>query len=430
MLDIISGVNKRLILELPPRHGKSEIASKHFPVSYLGKHPDRQIILTSATDDLATDFSSAARDITEEFGPSVFGIHLRSDKRAGYRWELEEGGGVRAAGVGGAIMGRGCSLLIIDDYFKNVEEALSETYRKKVHQWYHSTSTTRLTPDGAIIIIATRWHPKDLIGQVLEEAKETGEQWRRICLPAINEQGEALWPERFGIDLLQTKRTSYFASGYPWMWEALYQQNPPGVLDAEFDPKWFTDDVIWASWPELSNIRMVVTTLDPSLGKTDKSDYSAFITAALTEDGTIHVDANIDRRHPNKIVDDGIDIWLQHNPIAFAVESVGFQEVLNILFEERSRLRGGIMMPLHMMSHGKNSKENRIRRLVPYLAKGQIKVRRSHGGALLVEQLKTFPANKHDDGPDALEMAIRLLIYMMRGGSGVNNDPIFDNVFS
>lgn len=388
------------------------------------------MIISSATDDLARRFSASARDIVREYGKEYFGVEVRRDKSAEKDWGLRQGGQVLAAGIGGAIMGQGANVLLIDDFLKSSEEALSETTRRNIHQWFHSTSSTRLSPDGAIVIVATRWHPKDLIGSILAEAEQTGEQWRRVCLPAMGEDGAALWPEQWPIEKLQRKKNAYYASGYPWMWEALYQQTPPGVLDAEFNQDWFDESIWFDEWPDETSIRFAVTTLDPSLGKTNKSDYSAYINAKLDYEGNVWADADLARRDPVRMVIDGINHWKQYQPIAFGVEAVGFQEVLGVIFEEWSRTRGGIMLPLHLIGNHE-SKETRIRSLTPYLAKKQIRFKRSPGSRLLVEQLKTFPANKHDDGPDALEMAIRLFLSLLHGNvAEQSTDPIFDNVFA
>lgn len=429
LMDIATGKNRRLIVEMPPRHGKSELTSKYFPAWYMGSYPEKNIIVTSATDDLASEFSSAGRDILREHGKECFGVEVRRDKSSAKRWSLKQGGEVRAAGVGGGIIGRGCNVLLIDDYCKSAEEALSEATRRHIHQWYHSTSSTRLTPDGAVVIVATRWHPKDLIGSILAEAEQTGESWRRVRFPAIDDDGLALWPEQWGLDNLIPKREAYHASGYPWMWEALYQQQPPSVLDAEFDQEWFDDDIWFDEWPD-QEYRLVATSLDPSLGKTNRSDYSAFVTGKLDMEGTVWIDADLARRDPVRMVEDGIDIWEKHHPISFGVESVGFQEVLGMIFEEWSKKRTGIMLPLVLVSNHENKKV-RIRKLTPYLARKQFKFKRTPGCRLLVEQLRTFPANKHDDGPDALEMLLRLLLSLLNGENYEDTtDPIFDNVFA
>lgn len=415
LTDIETGANDRLIVQMPPRHGKSFLASGYFPAHYLGMFPSRNVIMCGATADLALEFSGMARDLLAEHG-WMFGVSVRKDRSARDLWQLDQGGICRAAGVGGAVMGRGADLLIIDDYFKDVEDALSETMRTKLYQWYLSTSGTRRSPKGAIVVMATRWHGKDLIGSILSTAEQTGEKWRVVNFPALGDDGAALWPEVWPASLLQKIRSEKYASGYPWIWEALYQQNPPDVLDAEWPPEYFTD--IWTDhWPEDRLITVVA--LDPSLGKTDKSDYSAFVAVAKGHDGKYYVDANIARSDASRLVDAGLAWMGQFKPDAFGCETNQFQDLLRHQFEQRIEQVGLTMYDVFGIHNDSTaSKLVRIRRLTERLAKGLIKIRRSPGSSLLVEQLKGFPSIKFDDGPDALEMAIRLAEELL-GGSRV-----------
>lgn len=416
---IAAGKNKKLIIQMPPRHGKSELCSKYFPAWYLGVFPERRVMLASATDDLAMDFSAASRDILSEHG-HLFGTGVRQDRASARRWATTQGGELRAAGVGGDLMGRGADLLIIDDYFKNIEEALSETTRRKLFQWYLTTSETRLSPEGAQILIATRWHIDDLIGMVLKTAEETGEKWKVLSLPAISSDGAALWPERWPLTLLEARKRKYAAGGYPWMFDALYQQIPPDTIDSEWPPHYFADILI----DELPNECLInVVALDPSLGKSDKSDYSAFVQVMRGMDGVYYVDANIDRRPSRKIVDDGIEWMKRKRPNTFGCEAVAFQELLCEMFSERISEVGLTAYDVYKVNTGESPagrgrippKLTRIRLLTPLLAAGRIKIKRSPGSSLLLEQLKGFPAHKHDDGPDALEMGIRLCNELLTG---------------
>lgn len=410
---LATGKNKRLIIQMPPRHGKSELCSKFFPAWFLGVFPQKNVILTSATDDLAMDFSVSARDLLSEHG-HLFGTSLRTDRASAQRWGTTAGGGLRAAGVGGAIMGRGADLLIIDDYFKNVEEALSETIRRKMYQWYLTTSKSRLSPTGVQVIIATRWHHNDLIGEVLATAEKTGEEWRTVSFPAINDVGEALWPEQWPLDLLEPNRRSYYESGYPWMWEALYQQRPPETIDSEWPPEYFAK--IWVNeWPVATERLITVVALDPSMGENETSDYSAFVACAKGHDGIYYLDANIARRDISQIVEAGVEWMREIKPDAFGCETVQFQKMLLYDFQEALPAIGIDDSQIYgIKNNSKGSrftdqKRTRIRaRWTKLLATGRIKIRRSPGSSLLIEQLRGFPSHKHDDGPDAGEMAIRL----------------------
>lgn len=416
LLDIAAGRNDRLIVEMPPRHGKSELTSRYFPAWYLGNFPDRDVILCSATDSLAKQFSRAGRELIEEHGKSLFGVGLRSDSRSVEHWHVSGGGSLRAAGVGGGIMGQGAHVLIIDDFFKNVEEALSPTTRDKLAQWFHSTSSTRLMPGGAIIMVATRWHHEDLIGLALRDAGQGGDQWRRVCFPAIagwdgdalmREPGEALWPTQWPVEDLERRKRSYEISGYPWMWDALYQQEPPETLDATWPPELFRG-VGFDHWPEPHEIQFTVIALDPSMGKTDKSDFSAYVVLKLDNEGVMWVDADLDRRDPVRTVEAGFRLAREHEPLTLGVEINGFQGALDPLFAAEGR-KQGFGVPFHGINNGDNKQRRIMAGLSPWLHNRALRFRNnSPGTALLLEQLRGFPSHKHDDGPDALEMAIRL----------------------
>lgn len=199
---------------MPPRHGKSEMASRYTPAWYLGRYPNRRVILASYEADYAASWGRKARDLLEEHGSSLFGVCVRQDSHAANRWDLaDHNGGMTTAGVGGAITGRGADLLIIDDPVKSVEEAESETYRARTWDWWRGVALTRLEPGGSVILVMTRWHEDDLAGRILQEDSAN---WRVLSLPAIasddlddpldREPGEPLWPERYDADALARRR--------------------------------------------------------------------------------------------------------------------------------------------------------------------------------------------------------------------------------
>lgn len=164
LVKLARGTEQRLIVQQPPRHGKSELGSKYFPAWFLGLNPTKHVILASATDDLAAEFSAAARDVLVEHGEQWFGVRISRNNQAAHHWKVEhrdgvhrwrQGGSMRAVGVGASIFGRGADLLIVDDYHGKVEEALSEAERSRRHRWFHGTMKTRLSPGGVVMIIAT-----------------------------------------------------------------------------------------------------------------------------------------------------------------------------------------------------------------------------------------------------------------------------------
>lgn len=229
---VAQGKIKRLLVRMPPRHGKSEIISRYFPAWFLGNNPNEEIILTSYGEKLTFDFSRAARAVFEEWGHRLWGHALSRDSASVARWEVaNHRGGLTAAGVGGPITGRGARIAIIDDPIKNYEEAFSKHVRDQIWKWYQSTLRTRLTPNGAIIVVMTTWHDDDLSGKLLEEMSSGGDQWVTLTFPAIaveedalgRDIGDPLWPEH-GFDKEWAEETQKAVGSY--IWGALYQQSP------------------------------------------------------------------------------------------------------------------------------------------------------------------------------------------------------------
>jgi hypothetical protein len=229
---------------MPPRHGKSELVSKYFPAWFLGCNPSKRIILASYAAEFAASWGRKARDVLTEIGPRYFdGLTIRSDSSAAHWWDLDEfSGGMQTSGVGGGVTGKGADLFIIDDPVKDAVQANSEVYRQRNWDWYQSVAYTRLEPDGAVVIMQTRWHEEDLAGHVLQHAKQTGESWDVLNLPALAEEpdplgrqpGEPLWPERFSrADLLRIKATL----GSYW-WSAMYQGSPMPNEGGTFKRSW------------------------------------------------------------------------------------------------------------------------------------------------------------------------------------------------
>jgi predicted phage terminase large subunit-like protein len=243
---------KRLIVTMPPRHGKSQLCSRYYPAQYLGKNPDHRVILCSYEANFAAEWGGRARDILTEHGRELFGVRVRDDRSARDDWSIEgREGGMVTAGVGGPITGRGANLLIIDDPVKNSAEANSETYRDRTWEWWLSTALTRLEPDGVVLLVMTRWHEDDLAGRLIkqnttrqnEDEEADDENWEILNLPAIAEEddqlgrepGEALWIDRWPIKKLlrRMKRLGTY------VWNALFQQRPSPPEGNYFKREWF-----------------------------------------------------------------------------------------------------------------------------------------------------------------------------------------------
>lgn len=418
-----------LIIDSPPRHGKSEYISKHTTAWFRGMFPEQNVILASYEGSFAAQWGRKARDVLETpIGPdaqpvsTLFDQYIHPKRRAASEWGfLSSDGTMYTAGSGGPMTGKGAGLLVIDDPIKNAEEALSEGNREKLKEWLTSTALSRLEPNGCCILMATRWHRDDPSGYLLNRANTPdGEPVLHIHMPAIAEkddwlgraEGEALWPERWSKQkLLRIKRGS---STY-W-WNAMYQGNPTAHTSTEWPDSYFGDH-IWVNdaplspenpggWPRDFQLRVV--TLDPSKGPKDRpGDYSALVFIGVKGD-LIYIDAKIERIPILQIVNDTITFTQQYRPDYVGIEANAFQELLALHFEQQSRKTFGANFPVYQIHHHLN-KEFRIRRLDPYLANRQLRFRASSLGArLLVEQLRDFPLAGYDDGPDALEMALRL----------------------
>lgn len=424
---VIQGRERRLIVEMPPRHGKSELTSRYTPAHYLCKHPERKIIFGSATQDLADQFSGFARDQIVEHG-AQFGVALGT-KTSAKQWNTNKRGEVRATGVGGSVFGFGADLAIIDDYCGSIESAMLRSERDATHRWFHGTIRNRMESEkSAIIIVATRYHKDDLVGRLLKEQGQGGDQWRRISLPAIasNEDelgrrpGEALWPLRWSRQYLDREQRAYAISGYPWMFDALYQCEPTDVLSSEWPGEYFGDHLWFDEWPHEQDIAIRVMAIDPSLGRSDKSDYSAIIMLAVDKDGYCWVDADLARRSSALIARDAMARQAVFKANAIGCETNQFQELLGGEFDRAS---GGAVTNGSLWFVGINNHVNklvRIRGLTPLLDSRRLRVKRGSPGCnLLVEQMRGFPDHKYDDGPDALEMAVRMAREILEGRGAI-----------
>ena len=209
----------RLMLLVPPRHGKSELASRRFPAWYLGRHPDRHVISVSASYTLAEEFGREVRNCvrSQEYA-EIFDTRLAEDSQAKGRWSTQEGGSYYAVGVGGSLYGRGAHLLIIDDPFASMADARSEQIRKEVHAWYTGTAYNRLEKGAAIVVIGHRTTQDDLQGRLLAQQAAGGDKWEVVELKALDGEGNALWPERFDGDALARIKANTTAQD----WAALY----------------------------------------------------------------------------------------------------------------------------------------------------------------------------------------------------------------
>lgn len=272
--EIAAGTLKRLMVFMPPRHGKTEQTTVRFPAWWLERDPTQRIILGAYNQTLADKFSRKTRRIIKDR------IRISAERNAASDWETEAGGGLRAVGVGGGITGMGGNLILIDDPVKSREEANSETYRNKTYDWYTDDLYTRLEPGGAIILIMTRWHEDDLAGRLLANDKE--EKWKVINLPAFAEEndplgrslGQALCPERFNEAQLKEIQSVMEGS-----FLALYQQRPAAVEGEIFKRFW------WQFYTIAPYFERIVHSWDTAFKKGSDNDFSVCTIWGISKDG-------------------------------------------------------------------------------------------------------------------------------------------------
>jgi predicted phage terminase large subunit-like protein len=298
LLKVASREITRLLIEVPIRHGKSELVSRYTPAWWLGRFPDDQVMLAAYEAEFARSWGRKARDVLAEFGPTVFGVDVADMPASADWWHVEDHEGVMVtAGVGGALTGKGADLLIIDDPVKNAEQANSEVYRQKTWDWWQSTARSRLQPGGRVVVVMARWHEDDLAGRLIANQDEK-EPWTLLQLPALAEDddpmgrkpGEALCPEMFTEkDLARTKQElgSYWFS-------ALLQQKPAPAEGLMFKRShfryWQQDDGVTWSLETDEGLRHVDSgmltrfqTVDVAISDRETADWTVVSTWAVSD---------------------------------------------------------------------------------------------------------------------------------------------------
>lgn len=385
-----SGEIKRLMIFMPPRHGKSELASRRFPAWYLGRNPKAEIIAASYNSDLAVDFGREVRAIvnSSEYA-RLFEVSLRADSKAADRWHTNEGGAYRASGVGTAMTGRGADLLLIDDPVKDREEADSELRRDRVWDWYRSTAYTRLSPNGRVVVIQTRWHEDDLSGRLIDHV---GDEWEVLSLPAILDSGKALWPERFPIERLEAiKRTVG-----PREWSALYMQRPQPDEGTFFQRDWFS------TWGNLPPLRKYGTS---DYAVTDEGgDYTVHRVWGVGPDGRLYrLDGWRGQTTSDVWIEQKLDLMERHKPSAWFGEAGVIQKAIEPMLRRRMRERR-----VHCRLEWMPSIHDKATRARGFQGRAAMGLVSFEPGADLSEFL-SFPAGKHDDEVDVASMIGRAL---------------------
>jgi len=412
-------VGKTLI----PTHN-SELATIRFPAWYLGLHPTREVITACHTAELALDFGGKTRDIVSDpVYRYIFpeGIALKADEQARAKWRTNKGGSYTSVGVGGPLTGRGADLLILDDVFKNREEADSATIRDKIWSWYLSTAYTRLEKDAAIVLVLTHWHLDDIAGRILARAEETGEKWRLIKFPAIatadepnRKAGEALWSEEYPLEVLEMKK----ATLGPYEWGALYQQMPILTENQEFRREWFLART-------MEEVRALDTrnflTIDTAYSAKESADYVGLCRNYVDRENKWNLRGGRMRLNPRELAD-LIFRWQDEDHFEkIGIEKTAYLIGLKPFLEDEQRKRGKFL-PIVELHHHQTQKETRIRGLIPRYSSNSIYHIKGECGAL-EEELLTFPQAIYDDASDACAYQLQIAADGSRGGKNKTNSP-------
>lgn len=388
------------MLFVPPRHGKSEEASINLPAFTLGKYPEKEIITASYSSELAQDFGYKTRNLvnSQEY-QSLFSTRLREDSKSKSKWLTREGGGYTAVGVGGAITGKGADFLIIDDPFKNREEAESKVIRNKVWSWYTSTAYTRLEKNGAIILIMTRWHKDDLAGRLKKAEEEGGEKWTVVKFPAIaiedekhRKQGEPVWEEKYDIKALENiKRT---IGGYDW--QALYQQTPIASETQEFKEEYLKYRTIEEVEALSTNAYL---TIDTAISEKASADFTGYCINFVDKENKWNLKAWQAKESPSELIDNLFNLTEQYKLIKIGIEKTIYLQAIKPFLDEEMRKRNKFLKIIEL-HHNQTAKETRIRGLLPRYESKSIYHIKGHVTELEDEQL-SFPKGIHDDVLDA-----------------------------
>jgi len=398
--DLAMGKIKRLIINMPPRHTKSEFASYLLPAWMIGKNPKLKIIQATHTADLAIDFGRKTKNLVDDTDyQQVFDTRLMEDSQAAGKWKTEQGGEYFAAGVGGAITGRGADLLIIDDPHKEQDIKKDSKSFEKAWNWYTSGPRQRLQPGGKIVCVMTRWSTKDLTGQLIKaQGEDDSDQWEVVELPAILPSGKPVWPEYWTKEELIKTKSSIPVSN----WNAQYMQKPTAEEGAIIKRDW------WRNWEHKDppQIKYKIQSYDTAFLKKESSDYSAVTTWGVFEtedsgDNIILLSAFKDRYEFPELRRVAYDEYLWWRPDMTLIEA----KASGIPLTAELR-RMGIPVVNFTPSKG-NDKHARVNSVSPLFESGKIWApMHEHFAQEVVEECAAFPFGEHDDYVDSMTQAL------------------------
>jgi len=400
--DLATGKITRLIVNMPPRHTKSEFASFLLPAWMVGRNPKLKIIQATHTGELAIRFGRKAKNLIDSPDyHKIFKTRLQEDSQAAGRWETAQGGEYFAAGVGGAITGRGADLLIIDDPHSE-QDALSPTAMENAYEWYTSGPRQRLQPGGKIVLVMTRWSKKDLTGILLKNQSEVkADQWEIVEFPAILDHGkksEAVWPEYWKLDELEKVKATLPVG----KWNAQWMQRPTSEEGALIKREW------WRVWDhdEPPNLHYVIQSYDTAYLKKETADFSAITTWGVfypNEDSPanlILVDAIKGRYEFPELRRIALDQYKYWNPESVIIEAKAAG--LPLTYELRQ-----MDIPVQNFTPSKgNDKHVRVNTCAPLFESGMIWAPDQKFAEEVIEECAAFPHGDHDDLVDSTTQAV------------------------
>jgi len=424
---VANGDLKRLIINMPPRHTKSEFASYLLPAWFLGQYPEKKIIQTAHTAELSVGFGRKVRNLvdSEDYKEIFPELGLRADSKAAGRWSTNKGGEYFAIGVGGAVTGKGADLLIIDDPHSEQEgQSADAGVFDKVYEWYTSGPRQRLQPGGAIIIVMTRWHKRDLTGKIVKTSvqREGMDEWEVIEFPAIMPSGNALWPEFWSLTELEALRSELPAP----KWQAQYQQDPSSEESALVKREW------WKKWEEERppQCEFIIQSWDTAFLKSQRADYSACTTwgvfyhpddSGVTQPNIILLDAYKERLEFPELKKCAFEFYNEFEPDACIVEAKAAGTPL--IFELRAM---GIPVSEYTPSRG-NDKISRVNAVSDLFASGIVWCPETRFAEEVIEEFASFPAGEHDDLVDSSTQALLRFRQggFLRLGSDEDEEPFY-----
>jgi predicted phage terminase large subunit-like protein len=408
LMAITEGTKDRVCVNMPPRHGKSQLVSIYFPAWFIGKYPNKKILMVSHTSDLAVDFGRKVRNIIDspaykEIFPTVT---LAADSKSAGRWNTNSGGEYFACGVGSALAGRGADLLLVDDPH-NEQDILSGNLDifERAYEWFAYGARTRLMPGGRVAIIQTRWHQDDLTGRMVRDMtqNEGSDQYEVVEFPAIFNENtpneRPLWPEFFDLEAL--KRTK--ASMPVFQWNAQYQQNPTGEEAAIVKREW------WQAWKaeRPPACEYVIMALDAAAETNNRADFTSITTwGVFLNDETeayniILLNAIKKRVEFPELKDLALEQYQQYEPDAFIVEK---KSAGTALYQELRRT--GMAVQEYTPHRGSGDKTARLNSVADIIRSGLVWVPETRWAEEVVEEIAGFPFMSHDDHVDTTTMAL------------------------